>query len=44
MCPCKSQAAGFASEACQQVHRWDRTQALLESRFCWKQKQWKRKR
>jgi len=31
MCPCKLSAAGFDSHACQQVHRWDRVQALLEA-------------
>jgi len=31
MCPCKSKAAGVDSHACQQVHRWDRVQALLEA-------------
>jgi len=31
MCACKSQADGFDSHACQQVHRWNRAQALLEA-------------
>jgi len=31
MCPCKSLAAGFYSHPCQNVHRSDRVQALLEA-------------